>query len=44
VLVDFFATPGNPTGTFTEPSPETAAEKAAFGPERHARWFGLNPG
>jgi len=43
VQVDFFATPGHPTGTFTEPSSETAAEKAAFGSERHARWFGLNP-
>jgi sulfide:quinone oxidoreductase len=43
VSVDFFSTPGHPTGTFTEPSPEAAAEKASFGPERHARWFGLSP-
>jgi len=42
VAVDFFSTPGHPTGTFTEPSMEMAAEKAAFGPERHARWFGLD--
>jgi sulfide:quinone oxidoreductase len=41
VSVDFFSTPGHPTGTFTEPSPRTAVEKAAFGTERHARWFGL---
>jgi sulfide:quinone oxidoreductase len=42
VAVDFFSTPGHPTGTFTEPSPEMAAEKAVFGSERHARWFGLD--
>jgi sulfide:quinone oxidoreductase len=41
VDVDFFSTPGHPTGTFTPPSERTAAEKAAFGTERHARWFGL---
>ena len=41
VEVDFFSTPGHPTGTFTAPSAHTAAEKAAFGAERHARWFGL---
>ena len=41
VAVDFFSTPGHPTGTFTGPSVETAAEKAAFGTERHVRWFGL---
>jgi sulfide:quinone oxidoreductase len=44
VAVDFFSTPGKPTGTFTEPSVEVAAEKAAFGSERHLRWFGLRPG
>jgi len=41
IAVDFFSTPGHPTGTFTEPSAETAAAKASFAPERHARWFGL---
>lgn len=41
VEVDFFSTPGEPTGTFTEPSLRTAAEKAAFGSERHLRWFAL---
>jgi sulfide:quinone oxidoreductase len=41
VAVDFFATPGRPTGTFTEPSMKTAAEKVEFGTERHVRWFGL---
>jgi sulfide:quinone oxidoreductase len=40
VDVDFFATPGHPTGTFTEPSAETAAEKADFASSRRARWFG----
>lgn len=40
VDVDFFSTPGHPTGTFTAPSPETAAEKAEFGSSRRARWFG----
>jgi sulfide:quinone oxidoreductase len=40
VDVDFFSTPGRPTGTFTPPSPATAAEKAAFGADRRARWFG----
>jgi sulfide:quinone oxidoreductase len=40
VDVDFFSTPGHPTGTFTAPSPETAAEKAAFASSRRARWFG----
>ena len=44
VTVDFFSTPGHPTGTFTEPSAETAAEKAAFGTERHVRWFGHRDG
>lgn len=40
VDVDFFSTPGRPTGTFTSPSPMTAAEKVAFGTTRRARWFG----
>ena len=40
VDVDFFSTPGHPTGTFTAPSAETAAEKAEFGSSRRARWFG----
>lgn len=40
VDVDFFATPGHPTGTFVAPSAETAAEKADFAPSRRARWFG----
>jgi len=41
VAVDFFSTPGRPTGTFTEPSLQTATEKLDFGTERHVRWFGL---
>jgi sulfide:quinone oxidoreductase len=40
VDVDFFSTPGRPTGTFTPPSPATAAEKTAFGADRRTRWFG----
>jgi sulfide:quinone oxidoreductase len=40
VDVDFFSTPGRPTGTFTDPSDEVAAEKAGFGAGRAARWFG----
>jgi sulfide:quinone oxidoreductase len=40
VDVDFFATPGHPTGTFAAPSRDTAAEKAHFASSRHARWFG----
>ena len=40
VDVDFFSTPGHPTGTFVEPSMATAAEKAAFASTRRARWFG----
>jgi sulfide:quinone oxidoreductase len=35
-----FATPGHPTGVFTAPSMETAAEKAAFAQVRGNRWFG----
>jgi sulfide:quinone oxidoreductase len=38
--VDFFSTPGHPTGTFTPPSAQTAAEKVEFGSSRRARWFG----
>ena len=40
VDVDFFSTPGHPTGTFIAPSAATAAEKAEFGATRRARWFG----
>jgi sulfide:quinone oxidoreductase len=40
VDVDFFSTPGRPTGAFVAPSAATAAEKADFASSRHARWFG----
>ena len=40
VDVDFYSTPGHPTGTFVTPSVETAAEKAGFAASRRARWFG----
>ena len=40
VDVDFFSTPGTPTGSFIAPSVETAEEKVAFGATRGARWFG----
>lgn len=40
VDVDFFSTPGRPTGVFTPPSPQATAEKAAFASTRFARWFG----
>ncbi len=40
VDVDFFSTPGRPTGTFTEPSDAVAAEKSGFGAGRATRWFG----
>ena len=40
VDVDFYSTPGQPTGTFVAPSVETAAEKADFASSRSARWFG----
>jgi sulfide:quinone oxidoreductase len=40
VDVDFFSTPGHPTGTFVAPSAETTAEKAEFASSRRARWFG----
>jgi sulfide:quinone oxidoreductase len=42
VDVDFFSTPGQPTGTFTAPSGRTAADKVEFGASRRARWFGLS--
>jgi sulfide:quinone oxidoreductase len=38
--VDFFSTPGHPTGTFTAPSAQQAQDKVTFGTSRHARWFG----
>jgi sulfide:quinone oxidoreductase len=41
VDVDFYSTPGHPTGTFFTPSAETAAEKVDFATSRRARWFGL---
>ncbi|MCY7418422.1 MAG: FAD-dependent oxidoreductase [Chloroflexi bacterium] len=41
VDVDFFSTPGHPTGVFTPPSAITAGEKAAFATSRRSRWFGL---
>ncbi len=40
VDVDFFSTPGHPTGTFAAPSSELAADKVTFGSSRRARWFG----
>jgi sulfide:quinone oxidoreductase len=40
VDVDFFSTPGHPTGTFVAPSAEMTAEKGEFGSIRRARWFG----
>jgi len=40
VDVDFFSTPGRPTGAFAAPSAATAAEKADFASSRRARWFG----
>jgi len=42
--VDFFSTPGHPTGTFTPPSDRMAAEKVEFGVSRRARWFGRGAG
>ncbi len=41
VDVDFFSTPGTPTGTWTPPSIRTAEEKAEFKKSRGARWFGV---
>jgi sulfide:quinone oxidoreductase len=40
VDVDFYSTPGQPSGTFVSPSAETAAEKSGFASSRSARWFG----
>ncbi len=40
VDVDFFSTPGRPTGTYTAPSIQTAEEKAEFRRSRSVRWFG----
>ena len=40
VDVDFYSTPGRPTGIFVAPSDETAGEKADFASSRRARWFG----
>ena len=40
VDVDFFSTPGHPTGTFVPPSAVMTAEKAGFASTRRARWFG----
>ena len=40
VEVDFFSTPGQPSGIFTAPSDDVAAEKAGYGASRRARWFG----
>ena len=40
VDVDFYSTPGQPSGVFVAPSAETAAEKAGFASSRSARWFG----
>jgi len=42
VDVDFFSTPGQPTGSFTAPSGRTAGEKGEFGTIRRARWFGVS--
>jgi sulfide:quinone oxidoreductase len=39
VDVDFFSIPGQPIGTFTSPTAETAEEKRAFVTDRRARWF-----
>ncbi len=40
VDVDFYSTPGHPTGTFVAASAEMTGEKADFGSSRRARWFG----
>src|SRR2546430_16899312 len=40
VDVDFFSSPGHPTGTFVAPSMDTAADKATVTSTRRARWFG----
>jgi sulfide:quinone oxidoreductase len=41
VDVDFFSTPGHPTGTFTAPSAQMAEDKVEFGTSRRDRWFGV---
>jgi sulfide:quinone oxidoreductase len=41
VDVDFFSTPGRPSGTFTPPSPATAREKVDFAADRRSRWLGI---
>jgi sulfide:quinone oxidoreductase len=43
VDVDFFSTPGRPTGEFIPPSAQTATEKAEFASNRRERWFGPLP-
>jgi sulfide:quinone oxidoreductase len=40
VDVDFFSTPGHPTGTFAPPSADVTDEKADFASSRRSRWFG----
>ena len=40
VDVDFFSSPGHPTGTFLPPSAQMAADKSEFASTRGARWFG----
>jgi sulfide:quinone oxidoreductase len=40
VEVDFFSGP-RPTGNYYEPSVALRADKAHFGSDRRARWFGL---
>jgi sulfide:quinone oxidoreductase len=42
VDVDFFSTPGRPSGTWVPPSTATAQEKAEFKRTRNARWFGAS--
>jgi sulfide:quinone oxidoreductase len=42
VDVDFYSTPGHPTGSFVAPSAEVATEKAEFSSVRRARWFGAS--
>jgi sulfide:quinone oxidoreductase len=44
VDVDFFSTPGRPTGTWTPPSTRTAEEKSEFKRSRSERWFGPSVG
>lgn len=40
VDVDFFSSPGRPSGTFTVPSEQTADEKAEWAAALRTRWFG----